>query len=78
MKSTLVLLGRIMHEMQKERGSVILFLCNDLAPIEEGLRQRLLESDYSVEELKSKLPECMEKGLLNESQFEKVTDVIDD
>lgn len=78
MKRTLVLLGRIMHEMQKERGSVILFLCNDRAPIEEEIRQRFLESDYSVEELKSNLPEWMEKGLLNESQFEKVTDVIDD
>lgn len=66
-----------MHEMQKERGSVILFLCSDRAPIEEGLQQRFLESDYSVEELKSKLPEWIEKGLLSESQFEKITDVID-
>lgn len=78
MKRTLILLGQIMHEMQKERGSVILFLCNDRSPIEEVLRQRFLESDYSVEELKSMLPEWIEKGLLNENQFENISDVIDD
>lgn len=77
MKRTLVLLGRIMHEMQKERGSVILFLCNDQSSIEEVLRQRFLESDYSIEELESNLPEWVEKSLLSDSQIEKVTDVID-
>ena len=63
--------------MQKERGSVILYLCSDRASVNESLRQHFLESDYSVEELKSKLPEWLEKGLIEEDAFGKISEVLD-
>lgn len=77
MKQTLVPLGRIMHEMQKERGCVILYLCSNWALDEDGIRQKFLESNYAVEELTSMLPQWTKEGLLDEKMHEKIIGVLD-
>jgi len=73
MKEALVPLGRIMHEMQKERGSVFLFLCRNSVNDDSGLRQRFLESDYSVEEIKAQLPAWMEDSNVDIGIIKKIT-----
>lgn len=78
MKESLVPLGRIMHEMQKERGCVILFLCSNWALDEEGMRQKFLESDDAVEELLAKIPVWEEEGRINKSMLTKISGVLVD
>lgn len=67
-----------MHEMQKERGCVILYLCSNWALDKDGMRQKFLESNYAVEELTSMLPQWVKDGLLDEKLLEKITGVLDE
>jgi CRP-like cAMP-binding protein len=76
MKDALIPLGRIMHEMQRERGSVILYLCSNWALDEEGIRQKFLETDNSVEALKETLPTWVDKGLINEKMDDKISTLL--
>ncbi|MDG1438476.1 MAG: nitrate- and nitrite sensing domain-containing protein [Emcibacteraceae bacterium] len=77
MKEALVSLGRIMHEMQKERGRVFLFLCRNSVNEESDLRQRFLESDYSVEEIKAQLPAWMEDSNVDGGIIKKITALLE-
>lgn len=65
-----------MHEMQKERGCVILFLCSNWALNEEGMRQKFLESNYAVEELMAKMPIWEEEGRINKGMLSNISDVL--
>ncbi|MBT6035463.1 MAG: cyclic nucleotide-binding domain-containing protein [Kordiimonadaceae bacterium] len=78
MKESLIPLGRIMHEMQKERGCVILHLSSNLALDEEGIRQKFLESNYTVEELTAKLPQWKKEGKLEDGMDKKIANVLDE
>lgn len=78
MKESLIPLGRIMHEMQKERGCVILFLSSKLALDEEGIRQKFLESNYAVEELAVKIPDWVKEGKLEDGMDKKITAVLEE
>ncbi|MBL4602220.1 MAG: nitrate- and nitrite sensing domain-containing protein [Emcibacteraceae bacterium] len=77
MKQSLISLGRIVHEMQKERGCVILYLCSSWSSDGSGIKQKFLESDYAVEELSSKLPDWVKEGKLDEGQHKKLINMLD-
>ena len=57
MRESLASLGRIVHEVQKERGCVILFLCRNWAMDNDDMCQKFLETDYAVEEFAANIPE---------------------
>lgn len=77
MKSAIHSLGRVLHEIQKERGCVILFLCSSGMLYREKITQRFLESDYAVEELISHIPEWEKDGVLSNSHIEKIIFLLD-
>ena len=76
MKESLAPLGRIMHEMQKERGCVILYLCSNWALNEEGIKEKFLETDNTVKELKTNLSNWFEAGQIAEDQFDKFKNIL--
>lgn len=48
MMKTLISLGQMMHEMQKERSCVILYICSDKALDKEGLDQKFTQTDDAI------------------------------
>lgn len=77
MKSAISSLGRVLHEIQKERGGAILFLCSGGTLYKEKVTQRFLESDYAVEELISHIPEWEKDGVLSTDRIEKIFLLLD-
>ena len=78
MKETLVPLGRIMHEIQKERGCVILYLCGNGALNEEGIRQKFIETNDAVKELSEKLPRWADEKRLDDKSLGKFSGLLAD
>ncbi len=77
MKSAIRALGRVLHEFQKERGCVILFLCSGGTLHKDKITQRFLESDYAVEELISMLPDWEIKEVLSTTHIDKIITLLD-
>ncbi|MBT6032451.1 MAG: cyclic nucleotide-binding domain-containing protein [Kordiimonadaceae bacterium] len=78
MKESLVPLGRIMHEMQKERGCVILFLCSNWALDNKELSQQFSQTNLSVEALAKLVPEWIKDGRFEKSTIKKLTDLLEE
>ncbi len=77
MRSAIRSLCRVLHEIQKERGCIILFLCSNGKLYKEKITQRFLESDYAVEELISHIPEWEKKGVLSDKSIKKIIFLLD-
>jgi len=73
MKDTLISLGRLMHEMQKERSFALLYLCSDGTLYADRIGQKFLESDYAIEVLTSIIPEKKTSGSFEHGIAEKLS-----
>ncbi|MDG1996991.1 MAG: nitrate- and nitrite sensing domain-containing protein [Emcibacteraceae bacterium] len=73
MKNALHSLGRVLHEMQRERGCVILFLCSKGGFYKDKINQCFRDCDYAVEELTSNFPGWGKEDHLSTSNLEKMT-----
>ncbi len=71
MKNALVSLGRLMHEIQKERSCVILYLCSDWVLDKDGLNQKFLETSEAAEDLSSKLSEWIKEDCFEQTSLKK-------
>ena len=76
MKESLAPFGSIMHEMQKERGCVILYLCSNWALDDDGMHQKFQNTDKTVEALKTNMSNWFEAGQIDENQFDKIKNVL--
>lgn len=72
MKELLIPLGKIAHEMQKERGRVILYLCGYSAYDEKEMRARFQQTDQTVNEFNSIYTNWVDDNRLSENTKNRI------
>ncbi len=77
MKEALYILGNIVHNLQKERGCVSMFLCSEGTLFLERMNKQFSASDKLLKSFTENLERWKKSEKLEDEQLKKLTDLLD-